>query len=212
MSGEPFGGVEVFAHAENHKLTYDVKTRLEATELSAYGQTDLRGDNETEATLNFSRFNIGAILKLAHINGLTGESALAGKVTVHGPLRRPEQLRGEALLKDVTVTIAGVHLRSEGDVHATLADGRIHLDPLHITGEETDLTLAGRRKPQGQTTVGYRSKRFCQFEVGRDDRSRPDRNRDVHVPRGGTWADTETRTHRYCRFPKCLIGARRPAQ
>ena len=143
VSGEPFGGVEVFAHAENHKLTYDVKTRLEATELSAYGQTDLRGDNETEATLNFSRFNIGAILKLAHINALTGESALAGKVTVHGPLRRPEQLRGEALLKDATVTIAGVHLRSEGDVHATLADGRISLDPLHITGEETDLRLQG---------------------------------------------------------------------
>ena len=32
VSGEPFGGVEVFAHAENHKLTYDIKTRLEATD------------------------------------------------------------------------------------------------------------------------------------------------------------------------------------
>ena len=143
VSGEPFGGVEVYAHADNHKLTYDVKTRLEATELSAYGQTDLRGENETEATLNFSRFNIGAILKLAHVSGLTGESALAGQVTVHGPLRKPEQLRGEARLNDMSVTIAGVHLRSDGDVHAALADGRIHLDRLHITGEETDLTLQG---------------------------------------------------------------------
>ena len=28
-------------------------------------------------------------------------------------------------------------------MHATLADGRIHLDPLHVTGENTDLHVQG---------------------------------------------------------------------
>ena len=39
--------------------------------------------------------------------------------------------------------VAGVHLKSEGGVHATLANGRIQFDPLHVTGEDTDLHAQG---------------------------------------------------------------------
>ena len=41
------------------------------------------------------------------------------------------------------MTVAGVHLQSEGGVHATLANARVNLDPLHITGEQTDLRAQG---------------------------------------------------------------------
>ena len=41
------------------------------------------------------------------------------------------------------MTIAGVPLQSQGGVHATLANGRIRLDPLHVTGENTDLRVQG---------------------------------------------------------------------
>jgi translocation and assembly module TamB len=58
-------------------------------------------------------------------------------------LAKPEQLRGEARIQDLAVTVSGVHLKSEGGVHATLANGLIHLDPLHITGEETNLRAQG---------------------------------------------------------------------
>jgi translocation and assembly module TamB len=143
VGGEPLGGMDIVAHTANRDLVYDITTRLEAAELSAHGQTALSGDYQTQATLNFSRFNIGALLKTAHVSGLTGESALAGTITVQGPLAKPEQLRGEARLQELAVTIAGVHLRSEGGVHATLADARLSLDPLHVTGEETDLHVQG---------------------------------------------------------------------
>ena len=124
VSGEPFGGVEIFAHAANHTVNYDVTTRLETAELHAHGQTSLNEGNDTQATLTFSRFNIDALLKLAHVDGLNGESALAGTVTVEGPLARPEEMRGDARLQELAVTIAGVHLRSEGGVHASLANAQ----------------------------------------------------------------------------------------
>jgi translocation and assembly module TamB len=41
------------------------------------------------------------------------------------------------------VVLEGVHLQSQGPVHATLAAGRVTLDPLHVTGEETDLHVQG---------------------------------------------------------------------
>ncbi len=142
LGGEAVGALELVAHTANHALTYDMTTRLESAELAIHGKTALNGDYATQARLEFSRFNIGSLLKLAHVKALSGESALAGAVTVEGPLAHTEQLRGEARIQELEVTVAGVHLKSEGGVHATLANNRFRLDPLHVTGEDTDLRAA----------------------------------------------------------------------
>ncbi|MGA8086991.1 MAG: translocation/assembly module TamB domain-containing protein [Terracidiphilus sp.] len=143
VSGEHFGEFNAVAHTANQELTWDVTSRLQAAELTAHGQTALRGDNETQATLNFAKFNIGALLEMAHISGLTGESDLDGTVSVQGPLARPSDMRGEARIQDLAVTIAGVHLKSDGALHASMGDSKITLDPLHVTGEETDMRVQG---------------------------------------------------------------------
>ncbi len=143
LGGEAVGGLELQARTANHAITYDMTTRLETAELSLHGQTALQGDNATQAKLEFSRFNIDSLLKLTHVKAFSGKSALAGTITVEGPLAHPEQLRGEARLQELEATVAGVHLKSQGGVHATLANDRIHLDPLHVTGEDTDLRAQG---------------------------------------------------------------------
>jgi len=143
VGGESFGALTLVAHTANRAIFYNATTRLEGAEVDLNGQTALSGDYATQARLDFSRFNIGAVLQLAHVQGLTGESSLAGTVTVEGPLAHVAELRGEARLQQLAVTVAGVHLQSQGGVHATLANGRISLDPLHITGEETDLRASG---------------------------------------------------------------------
>ncbi|MGD0546789.1 MAG: translocation/assembly module TamB domain-containing protein, partial [Terracidiphilus sp.] len=143
MSGEPLGDLEMVAHTANHAITYDLTTRLEAADLTAHGQTALGGDYATQARIDFSRFNIGALFKLAHVQGVSGDSALAGTVTLEGPLARPGEMRGEARLAQLAVTLNGVHLQSEGGLHATLDHSTIHLDPLHIIGDQTDLSAQG---------------------------------------------------------------------
>ena len=139
VSGEKFGAIEIAARSANHSATYDLTSQLEGAELSAHGQTALNGDYETNGTLNFSRFDIGHLLAAAHISGLTGESNLEGSVNLEGPLAHPEQMRGEARIKDLALTVSGVHLRSDGGLHATMGNSQIKLDPLHITGEQTDV-------------------------------------------------------------------------
>jgi translocation and assembly module TamB len=52
-------------------------------------------------------------------------------------------MRGEARLGQVAVTVSGVHLQSEGGAHLTLDHAILHLDPLHVTGEQTDLRARG---------------------------------------------------------------------
>lgn len=143
LGGEPLGGLELTARSANRMANYDMTTRLQGAQVTMHGETALSGENPTKADFEFSRFNIGALLKTAHLAGLNGESALAGKIYVEGPLARPEALRGEARLEELAVTVSGVHLHSVGGVHATLANSRVNLDPLHVSGEDTDLHVQG---------------------------------------------------------------------
>jgi translocation and assembly module TamB len=155
LNGEPMGALAITAHTANRAVTYDATSRLQATELSLHGQTALSGDYATQAKVQFSQFNIGALLRQIHVQGLSGESALAGTVTVEGPLARPEELRGEARVQELEATVSGVHLHSQGGMHATLANGRISLDPLHVTGEETDLRAQGSLAFKGKQQLDF---------------------------------------------------------
>ena len=143
VSDEPVGDLQFDAHAANHTINYNLATHFASASFAAHGETALDREYTTHAKLDFSEFNIAALLKMAHISGLTGASDLAGTVTIEGPLAHPDQLRGDARLQDLAVTLSGVHLVNQGPVHATLAKERVDLDPLHVTGEETDLHVQG---------------------------------------------------------------------
>ena len=149
MGGQKIGNLSLVAHTVEGTLNYQITSRLQGAELALQGHTTLSGDYPTHAEASFSQFNIGAILQLAHLESIKGESSLAGTITVDGPLRDPSKLRGEATLKQLAITLAGVHLESSGGAHATLANSSIHLDPLHVTGESTDLRAEGQVNLQG---------------------------------------------------------------
>jgi translocation and assembly module TamB len=165
LSGEPLGSVVLTARTANRSVTYDLTTRLEAAELTAHGQTALGGDYDTKAQLDFSRFNIGALIRMAHIKGLNGESALAGTITIEGPLTRPTDMRGEARLQELAVTVSGVHLKSEGGVHLTLDHATLQLDPLHVTGELTDLHAQGSLSLKDKNELDFAASGTINLEV-----------------------------------------------
>jgi translocation and assembly module TamB len=143
LGGELLGTLEFSAHSASRTVFYNLSSRLDGAELTAHGQTALHGDHLTQARLDFSRFDIGALLKMAHVQGLSGESQLAGSIDLEGPLSRPEALHGDARVQELAVAVSGVHLHSVGNLHATLSNGRLSLDPLHVSGESTDMHLQG---------------------------------------------------------------------
>ena len=143
LSDQPLGSMHVTAHTADHALVYDGAARIEGAAINLHGQTVLHADYLTNASLTFSKFNVAALMKMAHVEGLTADSSLAGTVTVAGPLRHPSRMHGEASLRELAVTLAGVHLKSEGGLRAVLDGNRINLEPLHVTGEDTDLHAQG---------------------------------------------------------------------
>jgi translocation and assembly module TamB len=153
LSGQTFGQFQLSAHTANRALICDASTQLQGAELNLHTSTTLEKEYQTNAQIRFSQFNVGALFEAAHIQTLSGQSALAGTISLNGPLAHPEQLRGEAQLRELAMTVAGVHLKSEGGLHATLAEGRIQLDPLRVTGEDTDLRAQGTMSIQGARQI-----------------------------------------------------------
>ena len=143
IGGQSLGLLALHAHSADNALIYDATCGLEGADLKLHGRTELKEGHPTQARVDFSHFNIAAPLRMAHFPALNGESSLAGVITIEGPLDHLEQLRGEARLPEMAVTLDGVHLVSQGGFHASLANARLELDPLHVTGEETDLRAKG---------------------------------------------------------------------
>jgi len=144
LGGQKVGNLSSWPTPSKARSTIKSPRDCKAPILAVQGHTTLSGDYPTHAQASFSQFNIGAILELAHLESIKGESSLAGTITVDGPLSDTSKLRGEAILQQLAVTVAGVHLESPGGAHVTLANSRIHLDPLHVTGESTDLRAQGQ--------------------------------------------------------------------
>ena len=143
IAGQPVADVAINASAQNRSVRYDLTSHQAAGQLSAHGLTDLDSDFTTKASLEFARFDLGGLLQLFKLKSLTGQSDLEGTVNLAGPLAHPEKLSGEATLKQLAILVEGVHLRSKAPVHAALANGITHLDPVEITGEDTDLKVQG---------------------------------------------------------------------
>jgi translocation and assembly module TamB len=137
------GAVDLTAHTSNGQLIYTTTGHLAQAQLEISGQTALSGDYLTHAQAQLSNVDIDPFLEMFHVDSVRGHSSIAGMLTVSGPLRMPRQMQGDAQISQLAVSLAGVPLRSEGPLHAQLRNGNLHLDPIHITGDNTDLRAQG---------------------------------------------------------------------
>jgi translocation and assembly module TamB len=137
------GFIDADAHTQGHALLLNLNAHLNSAVIQVTGQTQLSGDYDTQAKLTLAQLDIDPILRTFSVSHITGHSSIGATVNVHGPLRTPRKLNGDALISQFTVALEGVPLQSDGSLHATLTNGMLHLDPVHITGTDTDLHAQG---------------------------------------------------------------------
>jgi translocation and assembly module TamB len=157
IAGDAVADLLLTATTEKRVVRYDLSSHQTAGDFSAHGETALTGDYPTQAKLQFGKFDIGAMLKLLHVTGISGKSDLEGTAQIAGPLAHPEKMSGEASLGEVALEVEGVHLKSHGPVHAALAGGLARLDPVEITGEDTDLKLGGTLNLNGKQQLDLKA-------------------------------------------------------
>lgn len=143
LDGKPIGAVSADVHSEGSLLLYTADSTLVGAKIDASGQTRLTGDYDTQAKLTIAGLDIGQSIGLFSDSGVKAQSAIGGVVTVNGPLKTPVKLSGNAELNSFDVKLEGVELKSSGPLRASLRDGLVTLDAIHITGQDTDLQASG---------------------------------------------------------------------
>ena len=150
-NGKVLGNISADVHSEGSLLSYSAQSTLVGAKIDASGQTELTGDYQTRAKLTWAGLDAGTAIDMFSPNTVKVQSSLGGSATVSGPLKKPTALSGSAELNDFDVKLEGVELKSSGPLRASLRNGLVTLDQIHITGQDTDLQASGTLQAFGST-------------------------------------------------------------
>ncbi|MGH9585824.1 MAG: translocation/assembly module TamB domain-containing protein, partial [Acidobacteriaceae bacterium] len=143
LDGVAKGYVDAEAHTQGRTLLVNANANITGARLQLHDQTQLSGDDQSDAKLTLTNLDVDPVLKAFHVEGVSVHSSIGATVNMSGPLRHPRRMSGDAVVQQFAISLAGVDLKSDGALHATLKNGLLHLDPVHITGEDTDLRAQG---------------------------------------------------------------------
>ena len=149
--GKDLGDLNAEAHSDASLMSYTVRSTLVGAKIDADGQTQLTGNYETKAKLTLSGLDIANAIALFSPGSLKASSAIAGVVTVSGPVKTPMALVGSAEFSDFDVKLPGVELKTAEPLRLSLKNGLATLDQVHITGQDTDLKASGTVQAFGAT-------------------------------------------------------------
>ena len=151
LGGKALGDMSADVHSEGNVLDYTAQSNLVGAKIDATGQTELTGDYETKAKATWTALDAGTVVALFGPASVKAQSAIGGTATVSGPLKTPTKMSGTAELDDFDVKLQGVELRSASPLRASLKNGLVTLEQIHITGQDTDLVASGTMQAFGAT-------------------------------------------------------------
>jgi translocation and assembly module TamB len=143
LNGQGAGDVNADVHTTGHTLFLNANGELVKAQFQVGGQMQLTGEYPVQAKLSFSQLDFAPVLELLDVNGVKGNSQLAGVVQVSGPAKTPRQLDGTAEIDQFKVMLQGMTLTSKGPIRASLNDGVVKLNQLEIDAEDTNLVAGG---------------------------------------------------------------------
>lgn len=151
MQGKPLGELDATANSVGNELSYEMHSELVGAQVEASGQTSLVGDFETQSKLTLGGLNIANVIAQVAPGSFKGSSTIAGTINVAGPAAKPKQLSGTAEFNEFDVTLQGVELKAVQPLRASLRNGTVTLDQVHVTGQDTDVHASGTAVVFGDT-------------------------------------------------------------
>ena len=140
---EPAGAVDLQAVTKNGELQLTGRSEFPHGTLLIDGTVGMHGDFPTKMTAQMDHLDLDPLWRAYVGEQLTGHSAVAGTVTMQGPLRHPERWTMTGNLSDLSIDVEYAKLHNQGPVRFTYGQQRLQLEPLHLIGEGTDVTAHG---------------------------------------------------------------------
>ena len=140
---ELFGSLILKGTTNNGELHISGTSALARGNLLIDGGIQMHGDYMGKITARLDRVDLDPLWRAYLGQQLTGHSAVGGAVTLEGPLRYPGRWMLTGDLSEVALEVEYVKLHNQGPLRFSYAQQIAHIDPLHMLGEETDITGGG---------------------------------------------------------------------
>jgi translocation and assembly module TamB len=137
------GDLDGKATLSHNVANYEVTSGIEGAKVHLLGKTELTGEYPTQARLDVTQLNVQPYLDAFSGTRVTSNSVLTLQATVNGSAKKPKTMQGTLDVDKFAASVSGISLKSENPLHATLRNGTVHVDPLKITGDDTNLQAQG---------------------------------------------------------------------
>jgi translocation and assembly module TamB len=144
LDHEPSGGLYLEAVTREGNLHVTGHSDLLHGTLGIDGNVQMSGDYPANITAKIDQVDLDALWRAYLGRGqLTGHSSTAGTVVMKGPLRYPKQWTLDGDLSNVAIEFEYAKTHNDGPVRLTYNDETIHIAPVHMIGDGTDVTGHG---------------------------------------------------------------------
>lgn len=127
-------------------------------ELQIDGNVRLREQWPAHIDFHFAHLDADPFLQSFLRSRVISNSAVAGDVTLEGPLRAPEQLNIVGNLSDLYAEAGKIRVHNNGPVRFTLSERAFKLDNFHVVGENTDFSGSGSVQLSGNRALDFEAR------------------------------------------------------
>ena len=143
LNGEPIGAMEADAETHGRQLQLTARSSFTQASLSLDGNVDLQGNMPANLNLQFSNLDINPFLPAEVRSRVTRRTALNGHAQLSGPLKQPQLLSGSFSVREVSVEIEHIALKSDGPVELSFANQVVTVQRCTLISEDSHFSLSG---------------------------------------------------------------------
>ncbi len=151
LDNEMAGGLNLEVVTKNGELHVTGHSDFERGSIALDGTVGMHADYPAKIAAHIDHLDLDALWRAYLGQQLTGHSAVGGVVIMQGSLRHPSQWTLNGDLSDLGIEFEYAKVHNQGPVRFTYEKKTIHIEPLHMVGEGTDVT--------GQGSIDFESRR-----------------------------------------------------
>jgi translocation and assembly module TamB len=153
LGQEVAGELDLQAVTQGSELHLTGDSHFQRGSLRVGGIVELRDGYAANINFQLDQFDVDTLWRLYFHGQLTGHSAVAGSLDLHGPLRQPEKWVLGGTLTAVSLDVENVKVHNQDPIRLSLANQSVDIQQLHLVGEGTDLTVHGSMQLSGSRTL-----------------------------------------------------------
>ena len=149
LNEEQVGALTLDAVTHGQEMVITGRSDLRQAILTLDGTVGMHDNLPSVLDVKFSNLDIDPFLAEGIKGRITGHSAVAGKLHVAGPLRRPDELTGGLDVDSFHAEFEKVPVQSDGPIEIALAKGALDIKHFAMTSADTELNVEGNLQLAG---------------------------------------------------------------